>query len=272
MNPASFSFLQGLVRTQSANVLEPGKEYLVQARLTSLAESEGLSSVDGLVEKIQRRPQDPLARRVVEALVTTETSFFRDVHPFETLRQHVFPQLIADRRLTRNLCLWSAACASGQEPYSVAMLLDEMRPELAGWSVRVIASDLSTKMIDRARRGSYSQLEVNRGIPSRLLVKYFERDGVLWRVTEQIRRRVEFRQINLAEALPPLPKVDVVFLRNVLIYLSDEVKAKVLNRVASQLRAQGYLFVGGAETMIGYEHLFTRLRVGQTSCYQPRKT
>ena len=203
--------------------------------------------------------------------MTTETSFFRDVHPFQTLKEHVFPELVRQRRAIRSLCMWSAACASGQEPYSLAIVLKESFPDLAQWTVRVLASDLSGEMVERAKSGCYTQLEVNRGMPSRFLVKYFRRDGLLWQVCDEVRRLVEFRQINLTESLPPLPKMDVVFLRNVLIYFDDELKRQILTKIAAQLKPDGFLFVGGAETLIGYDDQFKRIRVDKTSCYQLRE-
>ncbi len=271
MRPESFTYLQGVMRQHAAVVLEEGKEYLVSARLGPLARREGWDTVDNLVAQLRSQPFGALHRQVVHALVTTETSFFRDIHPFESLRDVVFPELIAKRRLTRSLNIWSAACSSGQEPYSIAMLIREHVPALAGWSVRILASDLSSGMIDRARSGTYSQLEINRGIPVRLLTKYFERSGVHWVVSDEIRRMVEFRELNLAEPLPSLPAMDVVFLRNVLIYFSEDNRRRILERVAEQLRPDGYLFVGSAETMITFENLFRRVRIGQTSAYQVRQ-
>jgi len=270
VRPDTFSYLRSLLHARSGVVLDHGKEYLIQARLGPLTRKEGLSSVDDLVALLRAHPYHPFNQRVIEALVTTETSFFRDVHPFRTLKDVLIPELIAKRRSTQNLFIWSAACSSGQEAYSIAMLLREHFPELAGWYVRILASDLSSKMVERAGYGSYSQLEINRGVPSNLLAKYFFREGVNWRVQEEVRRMVEFREINLTQALPPFPNVDIIFLRNVLIYFDEQTRLEILERLARRLKPDGYLFVGGAETMIAYTKLFKRVQINQTSCYQPR--
>jgi len=269
MKPENFWYLRDLIRRHAAIVLEPEKQYLIRARLNSLAKKENLESVDDLVEQLRARPHGPLNARVVESLVTTETSFFRDIHPYETLKEHVFPELLEKRKLSRTLYLWSAACASGQEPYSLSIMIREFFPHLTGWTVRVMASDLSSEMIERAKSGRYTQLEVNRGMPSRLLIKYFKRDGVMWQVNDEIRTMVEFKKINLADPFPPLLRMDVVFLRNVLIYFDDDNKREILAKIARQLRPDGFLFVGGAETLIGYDQHYRRIRIDKTSCYQP---
>jgi chemotaxis protein methyltransferase CheR len=270
MRPDTFDFVRSLVRRESSIVLEAGKEYLVKARLSALCRSVGCETIDELVDRVRQSPRGPLHDRVLEALVTTETSFFRDIHPFSALEEHVIPELMSRRRTERRLALWSAACSSGQEPYSLAMLMKERFPTLDGWSIRLVASDLSGEMIDRAGSGIYSQLEVNRGVPSRLLVKYFERTGTRWQVAGEIRRRVEFHKVNLSRPFPPLPKMDLILLRNVLIYFDEESRTDILERVARQMRADGYLLVGGAETMINYDHLFRRVKIGKSACYQRR--
>lgn len=259
------------MREHAGVLLEQGKEYLVQARLGPLARRESWGSVDDLVSHLRSRPTNELHQRVAEAMVTTETSFFRDVHPFETLKEVIFPDLFERRAGSRTLRIWSAACAAGQEAYSVAMLLKEHFTELADWHVRILASDVSSTMIERAKLGSYSQLEINRGVPTHLLARHFERDGLEWKVDENIRQMVEFKQINLTRPLPPLPEMDIIFARNVLIYFDEATRREVLGRLARGLRKDGYLFVGGAETMIAYGDLFYRLQIDRTSCYRPRR-
>ncbi len=270
MRPENFVFLRRLMRQHAGVVLEDGKEYLVLARLGPLARAESWCSIDDFISHLRSRPSGALHRRVAEAMVTTETSFFRDVHPFETLKDVIFPDLFERRDATRTLRIWSAACASGQEAYSVAMLLKEHFSELASWRVRIVASDVSSVMIERARRGSYSQLEINRGVPTHLLTRHFERDGLEWRVTEDIRQMVEFKEVNLARPFPPLPEMDIIFARNVLIYFDEATRRDVLERLAGRLRKDGYLFVGGAETMMAYADLFYRLQIDRTSCYRRR--
>lgn len=269
LRPDSFAFVRHLLRERCGVVLEDNKAYLVTARLGPVVRRLGLPSVDDLIGKLRSDPANPLHRDVVEALVTTETSFFRDVHPFETLKNEVIPSLLERRRPVRSLSLWSAACSSGQEPYSLAMLLKEHFPQLGGWSVSILGSDVSDAMVTRAMEGTFSQLEVNRGMPARMLTRYFERDGVRWKVRDEIRSLVRFRTINLVEPLPPLPRMDIIFLRNVLIYFDEPTRRSILERILRVLAPDGYLFVGGAETMIGYTDLLERERIGNTSVYRP---
>lgn len=266
----AFETLRELLRSRTGVVLDDGKEYLVRARLGPVARREGLDSIRELAAVVRDRPEAPLSKRVIEALMTTETSFFRDVHPFSSLRDRLIPDLVRRRGGARRLRFWSAACSTGQEPYSLAILLREYFPHLEGWQIRILASDVSGAALERARAGRYSQLEINRGMPSHLLVRYFHREGLNWHVSKDIRQMVEFREVNLVESWPALPAMDVVFLRNVLIYFDDKLRRQVLERVARQLEPDGCLFVGGAETMIAYPDLFERVQMGGCSCYRPR--
>jgi len=271
MRPESFAFLQDLLHRETGVVMDDGKEYLVQTRLRTLVKGEGLGDVDELVELLRARPRHPLRRRTLEALITKETSFFRDVRPFTSLKEVLIPLLMERRATTRILRFWSAACSTGQEPYSLAMLIREDFPELAGWHVKILASDISSEVLERARTGRYSQMEVNRGVPTPLLMKYFEREGLYWTVTEEIRKMVDFVEINLAQELPKLHEMDIIFLRNVLIYFREDVRRRVLERIARVLRPDGYLFVGGAETLITYQDLFERVQIARTSCFRRRQ-
>jgi chemotaxis protein methyltransferase CheR len=266
-----FEYIRTLVQQRSAIVLESDKHYLAETRLAVLARREGLQSVDELLGHLYAAPVNGLHQKVVEAMSTNETSFFRDVHPFENLRQRVLPELIARRLATRCLTIWCAACSSGQEPYSVAMLLREHFPHLTGWNVRILASDLSTEMLERARLGRYSQMEINRGLPAALLVKYFSKQGDEWIIKDDVRRMVEFRPINLAAAWPVLPYMDVVLLRNVLIYFDVATKKQILGQLQGVLRPDGYLFLGGAETTINLDEAYERVQYDRFSCYQLRK-
>ncbi len=267
----AFESLRELLRQRTGVVLDDGKEYLVRARLSPLVRREGLGSIGELAALVRDRPEAPLSRRVIEALMTTETSFFRDVHPFSSLKERLIPELVEKRGAARKLRFWSAACSTGQEPYSVAIVLREYFPHLASWEVRILASDVSGAVLERARMGRYSQMEINRGVPTHLLVRYFHREGLQWEVSENIRRMIDFREINLAEPWPLLPSMDVIFLRNVLIYFDDRLRRRVLERIARQLEPDGYLFVGGAETMMAYPDLFERVEMGRSSCYRPRR-
>jgi chemotaxis protein methyltransferase CheR len=271
MTTVEFDYLRKLVREQSAIVLDSGKEYLVEARLAGLVREQGMSTVTDLVAKLRGLRDGPLHTQVVEAITTNETLFFRDPPLWETLRGEVLPELVERRRGERRLRLWSAACSSGQEPYSLAMLLAEHFGELAGWEVHILATDLSTAMLARAREGSYSQLEVNRGLPAALLVKHFVKEGMHWRVVPGLRRMVEFRPLNLGAAWPPLPRMDLVLLRNVLIYFDAGTKRMVAERMRRQLQPDSYLVLGAAENLLGLDDAVERVTFGRTICYRPRQ-
>jgi chemotaxis protein methyltransferase CheR len=271
MTTVEFDYLRRLVREQSAIVLDSSKEYLVEARLAGLVREQGMTTVTDLVAKLRGLRDGPLHTQVVEAITTNETLFFRDPPLWETLRQEILPELIERRRTERRLHLWSAACSSGQEPYSLAMLLMEHFPALAGWEVRILATDLSTAMLARAREGSYSQLEVNRGLPAAMLVKHFAKEGMHWRVSTGLRGAVDFRPINLDAAWPPLPRMDLVLLRNVLIYFHAATKQAIVGRLRRQLQPDGYLVLGAAENLLGLDDAVERVAFGRTICYRPRQ-
>jgi chemotaxis protein methyltransferase CheR len=266
-----FDFVRDLLHERSGVALDSGKGYLVEARLTPVAEKAGFASIRDLVSQLRQGETDSLHAKVVEALTTNETLFFRDVHPFHALRSSILPELIEKRSTQRRLNVWCAAAASGQEPYSLAMVLAEHFPQLASWDVRLIASDISDAVLERAARGTYSQLEVNRGLPAPMLVKYFRQEGNDWQVSDEILRRVEFRNINLSEEWPPLPPMDVVFMRNVLIYFNPETKKTILGKVRQILRPDGYLFLGSAETTINLDSKFKRVEFDRTVVYALRE-
>ncbi|MDX2193591.1 MAG: protein-glutamate O-methyltransferase CheR [Gemmatimonadales bacterium] len=266
---AEFNYIRDLVRQQSAIVIEPGKEYLVESRLASLARGEGFASVEQFIAQLRSRPQNGLHRRVIDAMTTNETSFFRDVHPFDALRQVVIPELAARRQAEKTLTIWCGACSSGQEPYTIAMVLRELGHPFPGWTVRVVATDLSTEMLERAKGGRYSQLEVNRGLPAAFLVKYFQKTGAEWSVKDELRKLIDFRPINLAEPWAGMPSCDIVFMRNVLIYFDVPTKRDILGRVRRLLRPDGYLFLGGAETTLNLDDSYRRAPVGKAVAYRP---
>lgn len=259
MTPAEFQIISDFIRERSAIVLEPGKEYLVESRLGPIANDLQLHSVGELIQRLKAAPDNGLGTRVVEAMVTTETSFFRDLHPFEGLRKQVLPELISRRHSERTLNIWCAAASTGQEPYSLVMLLREHFPELRNWRVAILATDLSAAMLSRARAGRYNQIEVNRGLPITMLMKYFRQHGTTWELNEDIRRAVEFRELNLAKPWPYLPRMDLIFLRNVMIYFDVPTKKSILGRVARLLRPDGYLLLGGAETTHNLEDSLQRV-------------
>ena len=268
LSPADFQFVSTLVRQRSAIVLEPEKAYLLEARLSPPARNEGFASIDAMVAQMRAQPYNGLHRKVVEAMTTNETSFFRDLHPFEALKTVVIPEVLKHRQADRKLNIWCAASSSGQEPYTIAMTLMDHFPQLAGWQVKILATDISGEMIQRSKAGRYGQIEVNRGLPANLLVKYFEKKGMEWVVKPEVQRLTEFRELNLIEPWGTLPPMDVVFLRNVLIYFDVDTKRAILNNVRKVLQPWGYLFLGGAETTINLGDTFNRVQFDRAGCYR----
>lgn len=267
---ADFDYVREMVQREAAIVIEPGREYLVESRLAGVARSAGMASLDELLAALRRNQTTDLRRRVIEAMTTNETSFFRDAAYYEALRDRVIPELLAARATSKTLTIWSAAASTGQEVYSTAMLLRELGPKLAGFTIRLIASDYCASMLERCRNGIYSQLEVNRGLPAALLARYFERAGTNWQVRAELRQMVQFEQVNLAQAWRGLPIFDLVFLRNVLIYFSVDTKKDILARVRQQLRPDGYLILGGAETTINIDPSYQRTEFGKAVLYKPK--
>ena len=263
-----FEFLRGYVREHSANQLEPGKEYLADCRLTPLARSLGLAEIAELIALLRAKQDEALRQRVVEAMTTNETSFFRDLQPFEALRSTIVPALIKARSSERVLNLWCAASSSGQEPYTVMMVLRENFPQLLEWRIRFLATDLSTEMLRRSREGIYSQLEVNRGLPAKLLLKYFEKRGTDWQIAKSLRDSIEFTELNLAGHWPAMPPLDIIFIRNVLIYFDLPTKRTILGRMKKLLRPDGYLFLGGAETTLNVDEGFRREAADKSFVYR----
>ncbi len=270
VSPEDFRFVSAFVRDAAAIVLESGKEYLVETRLGPVAERSGLDGIPSLVRELRRDRHGALARAVVDAMTTNETSFFRDVGPYQHLRQSVIPALIDARRADKRLSIWCAAASSGQEPYSLAMLLREHFPQLESWTVQFIATDISQAMLARCRNGVYSQLEVNRGLPAPLLVKYFQKKGLDWQVDERLRNWIEWREFNLVgRAWNSLPKFDLVLLRNVMIYFDVETKRGILANMRRVLRPDGYLFLGTAETTVNVDEGF-QPESAHSSCFRQR--
>jgi chemotaxis protein methyltransferase CheR len=268
LDQPTFDFVRKLVQDSSAITLESGKEYLVESRLMPLAKLHGLASLKDMVAQLKAKPLGTLHTQVVEAMTTNETTFFRDIHPFEALKTTVVPELIAARAARRTLNIWSAACSSGQEPYTIAMLLMENFPVLRDWNVQIVATDLSQQMVDRARQGLFTQLEVNRGLPAQLLVKYFQRAGLSWQIKPEVSRWLKFQKANLIDPWPALPTMDIVFMRNVLIYFTPDTKRTLLGKLKKQLAPDGTLFLGGAETTLGIDDGWKRVNHGKTSTYR----
>jgi chemotaxis protein methyltransferase CheR len=270
LTATGFDWVRALVHKESAIVLQPGKEYLVEARLLPIARQLGLSDVGEFVDSVRTRPTADHTRRIVEALTTNETSWFRDGDPFSALTSTVLPSLLAKRNATERLQIWSAACSSGQEPYTIAMLLEDALPNAAS-RVSITATDLSREMVERTKAGRFSQLEVNRGLPAPMLVRHFTRAGSEWEVAPALRRMVTSSECNLASPLPRMGPFDVVYLRNVLIYFDLPTKRSILSNVRALMRPDGWLFLGAAETTLGVDDLWERVVIGRTSAYRPLK-
>jgi len=268
INDVDFQYIRQLVRTRTSVSLTEDKAYLVESRLTSLAQQIGLSSVSQLIQKLRVQSFNSLHLQVIELMMTTETWFFRDSYPFEAVRNRILPELIKKRQGQRSLNIWCAASSSGQEPYSIAILIREHFPQLASWTISLIASDISHKMLDKARQGNYSHHEMSRGLSPSLREKYFQLQEKEWQLTTEIRQMVAFRQFNLIDSWSPIPLMDIIFLRNVLIYFDVEMKQAILAKVRQSLKPGGYLFLGGGETTINLDRGFKPVKFNKAICYQ----
>ena len=250
MNRDSFAFIAGLVKGRSGLVLIADQGYMLETRLGPLLKREGLPDIDALALRLKDPRTAGLAEAVTEALTTNESSFFRDGKPFEHLRR-VLPELAAARAPGVPLRIWSAACSTGQEAYSIAMILAELAATMGGRRAEIIGTDIAQEVLARARDGSFTQFEVQRGLPARLLVKHFRQEGGRWRVAPELRAMARFDRWNLLSDIRPLGRFDVIFCRNVLIYFDTPTKARVLEAMAAQLAPDGVLYLGGAETVLG---------------------
>jgi len=262
----NYRFLKDYLYRESGIVLEAGKEYLIDSRLSPLVKRHGVGSLNELCLLLQGNHHVHLNREVVEAMTTNETMFFRDTALWEELRGAILPELIAGSKQLRRLRFWSAASSSGQEAHSLAIALLEMG--LGGWDLQIVGTDLSTQMVERASQGVYSQLEINRGMPANLLIKYFVRDGLQWRVKPELHRYVRFQQYDLRQTSSTLGPFNLVFCRNVLIYFDVDTKKEILKRVRQTMAPGGYLVLGSAETTLNIDDSFKRRPMARASFYQ----
>lgn len=270
-------YVRRLVYAESGIVIQGDKDYLIYSRLLHAARTQGMKSISQLLAHARHDDArgilgQSLARRIVEALTTNETSFFRDGHPFEALRTHVLPGLIDARGPERRMNIWSAACSTGQEPYSIAMLIHQSFPELTNWQLRILATDLNHEVLEQAISGRYTAMEVKRGLPAKLLVRYFhpEPNGD-WQINPEIMRMVEFSAMNLnSSSWRSFPTLDIVFLRNVMIYFDDGSKQEILDRVRRILRGDGYLTLGSSETTQYLASGFEPQRIGAATLFRLR--
>jgi chemotaxis protein methyltransferase CheR len=268
MRPATFEALAACLRNGSGLTLGPDKVYLLESRLGPVLRRHGLRDLDALAERVAMHPQGPPARDVIEAMTTNESFFFRDDKPFAHLRTHALPRLLARRPAGTTIRIWSAAASTGQEAYSIAMVLDACRAQMAGRSFEILGTDIAREPLARARDGLYSQFEIQRGLPMQMLVRHFRKEGSGWRISEAIRAAVEFREWNLLSDLRPLGCFDVVFCRNVLIYFDQPTKAQVLDAIARQMAPDGVLYLGGAETVLGITDRLVA-SAGERGVYEP---
>jgi chemotaxis protein methyltransferase CheR len=265
------ALLRRLLHERAGIVLDPSRDALLEMRLAALASEAGFATLPEVVGALRSEEgYGDLHRRVVEALAITETSWFRDIHVWNDLRTTVLPDLIQRRQGVRRLQIWSAACASGQEPYSLAMLFEELDASLVGWNVRILATDFSHGILQRARAGAYSQLEVNRGLPARKLVQHFHKAGDEWRLQPGFRERVEFAELNLAVPWPTLPPMDLILMRNVLLYFEPTLRQRVFRRLVQALHPEGLLVLGASETAHTMDDSFEEVRLGRAVVYRRR--
>ncbi len=255
MTPADYQFLQKLLKDRSGLDLSADKQYLIESRLLPLARKFGLPGIGELTQRIKTGAED-IARQVVEAMTTNETFFFRDGIPFDHLCETILPALRRARAGRRALRIWSAACSSGQEPYSIAMCLKEYGLDFSGWHIEIVATDLAQGVLEKSKAGIFSQFEVQRGLPIQLLVKYFQQVGDMWQINADIRAMVQFKQLNLLHDISHLGVFDVVFCRNVLIYFDQDTKSMMFKRLAKATASDGYLMLGAAETVVGLTDAF----------------
>jgi len=256
VTPLDYDFLRKLLKERSGLDLSADKQYLVESRLVPLARKANLGGIPELVQKIQRGDAEALTREVVEAMTTNETFFFRDKIPFDHLRDTILPMMQQSRANRRSLRIWSAACSTGQEPYSIAMLLKEKAAALSGWRIEIVATDLSQEVLEKSKAGIYSQFEVQRGLPIQLLVKYFAQIGELWQLNSEIRAMVQHKPLNLLQDFSHLGKFDVIFCRNVLIYFDQDTKINIFDRMAKSIEPDGLLMLGAAESVVGITDAF----------------
>jgi chemotaxis protein methyltransferase CheR len=256
MTPDDFNLVRDILKKRSGLMLGDDKAYLLESRLMPVARKHGLKTLDEVISKVRTASTEALLVDITEAMTTNESFFFRDTKPFDLFRDDVLPTLLESRGSQRSFRVWCAAASSGQEPYSLAILLKEADRKLAGWRTEIVGTDISLEILARAKEGKYTQFEVQRGLPIQLLVKYFDKQGEHWSIKPEIRNAVSYREFNLLDSLAPLGKFDVVFCRNVLIYFDQPTKKVVLEKIAAQMPPDGILFLGGAETVLGITDKF----------------
>jgi chemotaxis protein methyltransferase CheR len=268
VTPRDFEWLRKLLKERSGLTLTAEKQYLLESRLLPLARRHGIANLSELVARLQSASAATLAIEVVEAMATNETFFFRDKIPFDLLEHTILPALIEARAREKRIRIWCAAAASGQEPYSIAMVLKSMAARLRGYRVDLLATDLCSSVLEKAKVGIYNQFEVQRGLPIQLLVRYFGKVGECWQITPELRAMVQFRPLNLLHDFAPLGRFDLVFCRNVLIYFDPPTKLAMFERLVKAIEPDGMLMLGAAESVVGVTDAF-RPYPDRRGLYQP---
>jgi chemotaxis protein methyltransferase CheR len=256
VTPLDYDYLRGFLKTRSGLVLSNDKQYLIESRLMPIVRKQGMAGIPELVQKLRAPGNEALASKVTEAMTTNESFFFRDKTPFDHFKEVMLPALMKARAARRHIRIWCAAASTGQEPYSLAMILKEMGPQLAGWRFEIVGTDLSGDVLERAKAGAYTQFEVQRGLPIQMLLKYFTQNGDQWVISPDIRSMVHYRTLNLLNDFSALGQFDIVYCRNVLIYFDQPTKIDVLNRTSRLTASDGYLLLGAAETVVGLTDAF----------------
>jgi len=264
----NYRFLREHVYARTGIVLDEGKHYLFETRLLPIVRELGLASINDLCFLLRKSGATEVSRQVAEAMTTNETYFFRDPCQYEAIRTILLPRLIKVNENTRTLRFWSAASSTGQEAYSLAMLL--LEEGLGSWKIRIVGTDFCSAALERARRGSYQQIEVNRGLPAPMLVRYFRRSGVNWQLNDTVRRMVDFEIGDLRDSMQTMGPFDLVFCRNVLIYFDSETKRKIVGELHGTLVRGGWLLLGGAESVFEIDEWFERETVGSATVYVAR--
>ena len=267
MKDTDFDFLSNFVESRSGIVLHKDKAYLIESRLAPVIKSEGFGSLSDLILRLRWQATGELVDKVIDAMTTNETFFFRDNPPFEALKTGIIKDLIEKRQSTKTLNIWSAACSSGQEPYSISILLREHFPILNDWTIRILGTDVSDEVLEKADKGIYSSFEVSRGLNDMLVKRYFEPVDSRFKVRQSLRDRIEFKKLNLMDSFAQIPKMDVIFLRNVLIYFKQEVKRDIVGRIIERLMPDGYLFLGQSETAKTLSDQLEPVNIASASCF-----
>ncbi len=269
MNPGEFDFIADVLKKRSGLSLSKDKTYLLESRLNPIARDNGYDDLSGLITALRTRPTDKLLSEVTDAMTTNESFFFRDKTPFDLFENIMLPALQKSRGSRRKVRIWCAAASTGQEPYSLAIVIKEMAAKLQGWNFEIVGTDICEAVLDKARKGTYSQFEVQRGLPIKLLVKYFDKAGEGWQVKPEIRNMVKYKTFNLLEPFSGLGQFDIIFCRNVLIYFDQPTKKGILERLNERVPTDGFLVLGAAESVFGVTESFSPSR-GNRGLYLPK--